>query len=469
MKLVFIFCMCLWASVFIKHLQTNTTNDEIDRMLSLLLELHKNVCGEEFLCKNDSKYWEPSTFRIPVPCCVPCSCLPTCGNHFNCCPAFWNNQTAAPPIGDRTPPKRRISDNDIAGEENDARTESKKHTDVNTSSGALTSIRGQDKSEEKDVFGHRDTKSSQTTLANESDVKAELGHTKDRYIRQKQVANETVFSAGTDCIRPQVFYKPNNYLDSSAYEMVTTCPEWFKDSTIIDKCKSGINKNLLDIIPVTSKHTGLTYSNKYCLECHGVNINYTTQFQEWQPVIVSDSLDFPYRFFLSPELIIKELEMQSSGFVNIHFVPGKNLTTLKCKTYDIIACNETGLLAIYNEKIEALCRNGPDLPIIHTIGRARFLFKNIACLHCNTDKHVAASDLSCGLIYGSGSLKSYRHSLSLNMRSMNYESEEISTTPIHYLDDSSLRLLKQGRCIPGFAQIQVSDYCINNTFNRRNV
>ena len=469
MKLVFIFYMCLWVCVFVKHLQTNATNDEIDRRLSLLLELHKNVCGEDFLCKNDSKYWEPSTFRIPVPCCVPCSCLSICGNHFNCCPALWNNQTATPLSGDRTPPKRRISDNDIAGEENDARTGSKKHTDVSTSPGALTSITGQDESEEEDaVFGHQDTNSSQTILENENDVKAELGHAKSRYIRRKHVANETLFSASADCIRPQVFYKPNNYLDSSAYEMIATCPEWFKDSKIIDKCHAGMdNENLLERIPVTSKLTGLTFTNKYCLECNGVNTNDTSQFHEWQPVIVSDSFSFNRRFFLSPELIVNELASFRSGFDNIHFIPGKDVTTFKCMAYDIIACNKTGLLAIYNETIEDLCRNGPDLPIIHTLGRERFFFKNIACLHCNTDKKVAASDLSCSQRIRMGiPTERYRHSLSLNMRSMNYESEETATAPIHYLDDSRLWLLKQGRCIPGYAQIQVRDFCINNTFNR---
>ena len=64
-------------------------------------------------------------------------------------------------------------------------------------------------------------------------------------------------------------------LDSEAYEMVATCPEWFKHVATIEKCHAGLgkaepsdaemyNKNLVDMIPVTSVLTGLTYANKYC-------------------------------------------------------------------------------------------------------------------------------------------------------------------------------------------------------------
>ena len=30
---------------------------------------------------------------MPVPCCVLCSCLPTCGDQMVCCPAFWKNKS----------------------------------------------------------------------------------------------------------------------------------------------------------------------------------------------------------------------------------------------------------------------------------------------------------------------------------------------------------------------------------------
>ena len=52
-------------------------------------------------------------------------------------------------------------------------------------------------------------------------------------------------------------------LDSEVYAMVATCPEWFKDVATIEKCHTGLgkagpsdaemyNKNLIDMIPVTS-------------------------------------------------------------------------------------------------------------------------------------------------------------------------------------------------------------------------
>ena len=416
MKLIFILCLCLWIVFLTELSKADNTNDGMDKENSLLLELHKNYCGEDFLCKNDSSYWEPPEQMIPVPCCVPCSCLPTCGDQMDCCPALWKNEAVEDPQhGDGTPPIERSSNqsdvtDDVISRKEDAQVESIKNRDL------------------------------------------------------------TNLSSKTDCIRPQVLYKPNKYLDSETYEMVTTCPDWFKDVTIIKKCLWGMyNENILDMIPITSALTGLTYANKFCLDCNGMHANATSKFHEWQPALVGVGQSLRHRSFISPEFIIKDMYSFNSGFENIHFIPGKAATHVRCKTYDIAYCNQTSLLDTYNETMENSCQNGPSLPIIQNIGPERFLFKNIACLHCNMDKDFTGKLNSCGyyerLKYTSSLEIPRKYRLGFNLRSLEFHEEKESSFSVPYIGDSSLRLLKQGRCSPGYAELWVRELYLSSEKN----
>ena len=114
------------------------------------------------------------------------------------------------------------------------------------------------------------------------------------------------------------------FLDSQASEMVTTCPEWFKDVKIIEKCHAGMeNDNILDIIPVTSTLAGMTYANIFYADCNGISANATSKFHDWQPSLVGLVVYLPYRTFLLPELIVEEMNGHNAGRENIHFVPQK--------------------------------------------------------------------------------------------------------------------------------------------------
>ena len=125
-------------------------------------------------------------------------------------------------------------------------------------------------------LGVRGTPNEQMT--NQSDI------THDVIARKEDNLDETVGNRGsnnlsstTNCIRPQALYKPNMFLDSQAYEMVTTCPEWFKGGKIIEKCHVGMDTdNILDIIPVTSTLTGMTYANIFCADCNGISADATS-------------------------------------------------------------------------------------------------------------------------------------------------------------------------------------------------
>ena len=206
---------------------------------------------------------------MPIPCCVPCSCLPTCGDQMDCCPAFWKNEV-------------------------------------------LDGVRGTPNE-------HDERMTNQSDIID--DVIARAENNPDGTIEDSDPNN---FSSMTNCIRPQAIYKPNLFLDSEAYEMVTTCPEWFKNEATIEKCHAGMsNENLLDMIPVTSTLTGMTYANKYCSECNGISANTASKFYDWQPSLVALRIDIQPRSFLLPELIIKEIISLKHGFENIHFIPDK--------------------------------------------------------------------------------------------------------------------------------------------------
>ena len=271
--------MCLCPVSLAEH---DSFNKELDEEMLLLLELHKNFCGEYLFCKNDSSHREPSEEIMPVPCCVPCSCLPTCGDQMVCCPAFWKNKS----VDDRR-------------------------------------------------LGVRGTPNEQMT--NQSDI------THDVIARAEDNLDETVGNRGsndlsstTNCIRPQALYKPIMFLDSQAYGMVNTCPEWLKDVKIIEKCHAGINNdNILDIIPVTSTLTGMTYANIFCADCNGISANATSQFRDWQPSLVGLGVYLPHRKFILPDLIIEEMNGYKAGRENIHFITEKALFPVPCNTYDI--------------------------------------------------------------------------------------------------------------------------------------
>ena len=196
------------------------------------------------------------------------------------------------------------------------------------------------------------------------------------------------------CIRPQALYYPNIFLDSQAYMMVVHCPDEFRDKMTIDKCNAGMDwAKLLDIIPVTSKLSGLTYKNKYCLMCN--EKLQADHVIKWKVEIVSRGVHREHLFFSSPDLIVDALIQNNMALSNVHFIPGDEILTRPCKAFDIISCNETGLWDIYNEEMEAPCLEGYQLPIISKIDKQPFTLKNIACLHCNTGSELNKERLSC--------------------------------------------------------------------------
>ena len=345
---VMLVAICFQANA----LRRNETNIDNNALLIKFLDLHRYHCGEAATC-GSSEHVEPSEFLIPVPCCIPCSCLPSCAEQQNCCPVSVNGTLTVP---------MTTSGLDNIGLE----------IGTNMSKDELILDR-------KDIVSLNETDDNKTDIDELDKLRIENS---THITKDSEGLDMNVFDiTNENCMRPQALYYPNRFLDSQAYMMVVHCPDEFRDKMTIDKCNAGMDgAALLDMIPVTSKLSGLTYKNKHCLMCN--EKLQAENFIEWRVEIVSSGVQREHLFFSSPDLIVDALTQKKMAFSNVHFISGDESLTRPCKAFDIISCNETGLWDIYNEEMEALCLDGYQLPIISRIGEKPFTFKT---------KHVSSA------------------------------------------------------------------------------
>ena len=392
------------------------TNNDSDLLLPKLRELHQYHCGETATC-GSSEHMEPSKFAIPVPCCMPCSCLSSCVEQQNCCPWSVNGTTSELDYPDQDKGESKTNDRLMLDDKDD--NEHWNHTGV--------------KEEEQHAL-------DRARFANSTELDTENFETSN--LKEHEI-----------CIRPQIIYRPNMYLDSEAYKVVVTCPDDFKDKVTIDRCTAELDElSLVDMIPVTSKLSGITYRNKDCLRCNE-NIQ-SKQITEWRAEIVSSSKEYNHVFFPNPETIIDIVIKRINGFTNIQFKPVEEKLSKRCVTYDIMSCNQTGLWDIYDALIEKVCLEGYQLPIISTIEKQTLLFKNIACLYCNFGEEMVGNRLICGYW-------KYKRlpffSLSLNLRStISNSSNRSILIPAPYIGEDILRRFPHSSCQRGMVYIHVS-------------
>ena len=413
-----LFVSFIFMDIYIaaKTLQRNKTDLDSNDLLMKHLELHQYHCGETATC-GSSEHVEPSEFLIPVPCCIPCSCLPSCVEQLNCCPIPVNGTLSGP----------TTSELDEIVQENE-----KNETD----DGVIFVRKGVESW----------NKLGELHIANSTGL-----NSRDSGALKINEINRT----NEKCIRPQVFYEPNRYIDAQAYMMVVTCPEGFKDKLIIDKCSEGKDQvALLDMIPVTSQLSGMTYKNKYCLMCN--EKLQPDHVIERRAEIVSHG---PFRdnvFFANQNTIVDMLIGKETAFSNIHFVPVVKDLTKRCKTYDITSCNQTGLWDMYNDLIETACLEGHILPIMSTIDGKLLTFKNIGCLHCNMRKDFSKSRLTCSYWRNQLGPES-TFSLTLNLRRLvpgGQNKKPMVSAP--YIEHDVLLQLQHRRCPAGKVYLLVS-------------
>ena len=438
-RTILLLCLCLNEQFEIGRLSDNAQSD--NDLLSRLLDLHVQHCGNDVMCHdtNVTRVESPSTF--PQPCCIPCSCLSTCGAEQTCCPSVNNSvppqdiqsSNAEKPKEDNAFVTTNNSQNDYEHgwsqpyrNDTEAREAILRPPSHSGEASTLYGMENEHNTVTPKIFG--------TALAESSDSKL-----------------NNYYNFKTDCVRPQLFYKPNFHPDSDAYEMIVSCPLGFGDSQVAEKCRNGEEKeNIADIVPVTST-SGFTYINKYCLFCNEQKS--TWQGDAWDIQIIDENFVYLHKVYDHPQSL---WATNREPFFNIHFVPKNTKSVKKCKLYDVVTCNQTGYWETYDEIIYTVCHNGSELPVISDVNRIPYLFKNIACVHCNSPPDSQnRQPLRCG--YYERPKIHARKTLAVNFNALaEYQNLERTNFDDTYMGDSVPQNIDFGSCPPGLAVILVS-------------
>ena len=387
-----VFLMCFLC------LKTIEETNEESELLHFHYQLYMNHCGDTVTCDTDTGHPEPPIdYVTPIPCCLPYPCMKSCSSKHACCPGFdsHNDSSFFFEASDGMPTTYHVNQ--------DITTPSKAHIKTGRELQRIYTT--------KSAFDQHHRQSSK--------LAARLGET---------TTNANVPSPSyARCIRPQVFHRPNTYIDSKAYRIVEVC---FQDNKSVDYCYGkNVSKVLTEMIPITSRRTGITYLNRFCLQCNEGDIINENLADVWEAKIVHYNIGYNRRFVFHPDELVDNIITVFTGYVNIHFVPGPRTRNLvqQCETYDIISCNKTGLWETYDKNVEKVCHNGHSLPILHRIsyGHNKLRFKNIACVYCNLgDSFNMNTTLSCGYIPVT-TAKSYSQSLNIKIEEITKEKEEL--------------------------------------------
>ena len=380
----------------------------------------------------DSMTDDPRTiYAIPLPCCQPCPCLQPCTTKNICCPYFGvqtDSESHLEASHGISTPKVQITHSGV--------TES---TDLSN-----PSVEPETLYENTSILAKQQDKQLEFDNSNPTD---EVQSSTDASILVQENTRPIAL-----CEQPQVFHNPNYWIDSKAYMMVKYC---WQGNMIVDKCYGDhVGKGISDMLPITSKRTGLTYWNKFCFICNEGDINDTVA-EVWDAIIVDYRINYNHRFFHNPDMIVTDIEnqYQNSGYSNIHFVPKRSTLARQCEAYDIVTCNKTGLWETYNENIENVCHEGHHLPILHRIDYDKLRFKNIACLYCNVDSSFNTDTaLSCAY-YPPSSRKKYSYSLTMNT---GIGGMYKSTKDDRDISRSILPLPNTGACPTGYISLLVT-------------
>jgi hypothetical protein len=179
---------------------------------------------------------------------------------------------------------------------------------------------------------------------------------------------EIQFSS-SDC-RNLIIYSSNNTIKlENKYAIVSNCPTG-ADTSLLHLCTQsrGIEDGLL-FPPVTSTTYLLTFKNKFCALCNGIE-----QFIPWK---LHFTCDIKFNFTTTVnEIVTTAIKHQCS----ISYIPEQSFSekVKPCrKSLLINKCNVTGTWEQYNRNVEYACGklNNPFLP-----------YKNIFCYMCNPPK-----------------------------------------------------------------------------------
>ena len=386
------------------------------------MDLYTAHCGEAVFCANGTDHMIPAGY----PCCLPCSCLPTCEQQHNCCPKFGNET------------ENLIDTGREMGE-----------------TGATQSRRPSLGDSTQNIVGKRQqttTTPLQFTARKKQTLEDHTEKGEPRYMNatletmQEQVSDAQDNGVEPVCFRPQVINRPNWYLDSDAYRMVIKCRGDYGDYIIKDKCESGMNNpNLAEILPVTSRRTGIAYANRFCLTCNEPDTDDDPIL--WEAKFVDVGRYIPAYLMFNPNELI---QLTIYNQCNIHFTPVPGNHVQQCENTVIDTCNQTGLWESFDENIEQICHLGENLPILHKSMR----YKNVACLHCNEESNFNGRPF-CGFSIDLDTTDE-KYDLTLNIRDTTIDGKtEKGFIHESYLSQAVLPLPKTKRCPTGYIALLV--------------
>ena len=224
---------------------------------------------------------------------------------------------------------------------------------------------------------------------------------------------------------------------------------------MVDECdRFHLHTDISEMIPITSRLSGLTYLNRFCFMCNEGDIINETIADVWDAVIVSYAKYYYHISVLQPNDLMDATE----GYSNIHFVPRTRTRAKQCEAYDIISCNQTGLWETFDKNVERLCHEGHSLPILHHINYDYNTrrFKNIACVYCNVgDNFNSDTSLTCSYV-SLATKNSYSQTLNLRLEDVDKgadESREKQNTS--YTERAILPIPNSGVCPSGYTVLLV--------------
>ena len=192
-----------------------------------------------------------------------------------------------------------------------------------------------------------------------------------------------VFSFG--CVWPRIIttkklkYPPPATLQSPVW-MITKCSPGVEPNTInFERCTAiGPSSPLDSFVPVT--YAGVTYRNKYCAYCSGVD--QTAVMKDWHVQLYCDD-----SVSLTDDNFVDKMEEKNCS---MYFLQPDETQTQQCQRgyrYEISTCNETGLWPYYDQLTDLACQSFID-PFNLT-------YKNYFCYLCNTDQFQPKENRTC--------------------------------------------------------------------------
>lgn len=178
---------------------------------------------------------------------------------------------------------------------------------------------------------------------------------------------------GQECMET-VFLDSSQYNVTSIYPMITECRDRANETekTMCSEERSIINR--INLPPVTSVWSKLTYANKYCAHCHS-QLNYT----EWILSVSCFRLT-DFNFLSTYEEVIEHADDHDCV---IKHEPRPDLDVKNCSFSENVVyhtCNMTGQWNDFNFDVKTGCESAYFLNYK--------IFKNIFCYMCNPNRQV---------------------------------------------------------------------------------